>query len=286
MFKITPFIVYFAPMSLFISSINSGSNGNCYYVGNTREAVLVDAGISCSTIERRMKEVHLDIQHVKAIFISHEHIDHIKGVETLSKKFNIPVYISETTYRSSGLDIEIGRLHYFTDDDLITIGNLHVHTFSKIHDASDPFSFVVRDDEVQVGIFTDIGTCCNNLINWFRGCHAAFLESNYDEQMLQNGPYPYYLKKRISDGRGHLSNTIAHQLFADHRPEFMTHLILSHLSQQNNTPEIVEKLFSSVSDDVTITVAPRHQATPVFEITTRETKIIPAVTYQQLRLDF
>lgn len=273
-------------MSLFISSINSGSNGNCYYVGNTREAVLVDAGISCRTIERRMKELHLDIQHVKAIFISHEHTDHIKGVETLSKKFNIPVYISETTYRSSGLDIENGRLHYFTDEDLITIGNLHIHTFSKIHDASDPFSFVVRDDEVQVGVFTDIGTCCENLINWFKGCHAAFLEANYDEQMLQNGPYPYYLKKRISDGRGHLSNTIAHKLFADHRPEFMTHLILSHLSQQNNTPEIVEKLFSSVSDDVAITVAPRHQATPVFEITTEETKTISAVTYQQLRIDF
>lgn len=270
-------------MALFISSLNSGSNGNCYYVGNTNAAILVDAGISCRNVEKRMKHLGLDIHLVKGIFISHEHSDHIKGVETLSKKFNIPIYISERTLWHSGLRINSEVIH-FENHDFIELGGLQIHPLRKVHDASDPFSFCIRYADLQVGVFTDIGVCCDNVVEWFKGCHAAFLESNYDEDMLFNGPYPYFLKQRISDGRGHLSNRLAYQLFCTHRPKFMSHLILAHLSEKNNSPEIVEKLFTQNCGEVKIVVASRHEATPVFEIGRQAT--IKKVSYTQATLAF
>lgn len=277
---------YFAAMALFITSINSGSNGNCYYVGNKNEAILVDAGISCRTIERRLKALNLNVLLIRGIFISHEHTDHIKGVETLSKKYNIPVYVSERTYDSSGLNIAANLLAHFGDQEEIRVGGLTVHAFTKIHDAADPFSFCVSYNSVQVGIFTDIGYCCDNIIQWFKRCHAAFLESNYDEDMLANGPYPYFLKRRISDGRGHLSNAIAHRLFCEHRADFMSHLILSHLSEKNNTPDIVEELFRSNCGDVKIVVASRSEATRVFEICNSRRPARTRVDYKQAVLPF
>lgn len=273
-------------MALLISSLNSGSNGNCYYVGNKNEAILVDAGISCRTIERRMKNLQLDIQALKGIFISHEHSDHIKGVETLSAKYRLPVFISEPTYRNSGLDIRSSAVFHFSDKEIVEIGDLKINALSKIHDAADPFSFCVSDKEVTVGVFTDIGYCTENLIEWFSVCHAAFLESNYDESMLANGSYPYYLKKRISGGSGHLSNTNAHELFLRHRPEHLSHLILAHLSQNNNTPEIVEDLFKSDCGNVHIVVAPRDRETPVFEITARKQTVVKKPTVTQLTFNF
>lgn len=273
-------------MALFISSLNSGSNGNCYYVGNNTEAVLIDAGISCRMIEKRMKNLGLNIHLVKGLFISHEHSDHIKGVETLIKKYNIPLYISRQTYLNSGLEINEDNLYHFNHSETIAVSGLKLHAFSKIHDAHDPYSFHVEDDEVRVGIFTDIGFCCDNVVNSFRGCHAAFLESNYDEEMLINGAYPYFLKQRISGGRGHLSNREAFHLFTEHRHEGMTHLILAHLSHNNNNPEIVERLFKSNCGHVKIHVASRHEASPVFEISLKQEIKIVRQVYIQAAFNF
>ena len=206
-------ILSFAVMSLFISSLNSGSNGNCYYVGNETEAVLVDAGISCREIERRMKRLGLLMEKVKAVFISHEHSDHIKGLPVLVKKYRLPVYITDATRRNGRLEFEISLVNLFKAHEEINIGNLSVTAFPKFHDASDPYSFVISCNKVYVGVFTDIGKPCKNVIQYFKRCHAAFLESNYDEEMLQNGNYPFHLKRRISGGLGHLSNNEALQLF-------------------------------------------------------------------------
>lgn len=273
-------------MALFISSLNSGSNGNCYYIGNDTEAVLVDAGISCRMIEKRMKGLGLDIHSVKALFISHEHSDHIKGVETLTKKYNLPVYISRQTFLHSGLQIRDDNLYHFNHADVISIGRLRLYAFSKIHDAQDPYSFYIEDDEVRVGVFTDIGLCCDNVIQSFKSCHAAFLESNYDEEMLSNGSYPYFLKQRISGGRGHLSNRQAHRLFTDHRHKAMSHLILAHLSHNNNNPEIVEQLFRSDCGQVNVHVASRYEASPVFEVTAHSSFKPSGAVYIQATLDF
>lgn len=253
-------------MSLFVSSINSGSNGNCYYVGTNTDALLVDVGISCREVERRMKRLSLDMHKVRAIFISHEHSDHIQGVRVLQKKYNIPVYISQRTFFHSGLDLIPELVHFFSADDQIQLNDMSVTCFSKIHDAADPYSFVISHQGTQVGVMTDLGRVCQNVIRHFSVCHAVFLEANYDEEMLENGPYPWMLKNRIRGGKGHLSNREALDLFTKHKPAFMSHLFLSHLSADNNCPETVHTLFETHAEQVQLCVAPRHEETAVYAI--------------------
>jgi phosphoribosyl 1,2-cyclic phosphodiesterase len=253
-------------MSLFISSLNSGSNGNCYYIGNDNEAILIDAGISCRETERRMKRLKLDVKKIKAIFISHEHIDHISGVRVLSKKYQLPVYITAATQRSGNLDLEKRLVKRFKANQLVTIGDISITAFQKEHDAEDPHSFTISSGAINIGVFTDLGIACERVIHHFKQCHAAFLESNYDVDMLMNGSYPFHLKKRIAGGNGHLSNVQALDLFIKHRPAFMSHLILSHLSQNNNKPEIVDKLFRQHAGNTRITIASRYKETEVIVI--------------------
>jgi phosphoribosyl 1,2-cyclic phosphodiesterase len=154
----------------------------------------------------------------------------------------------------------------FRANERIQIGELCVIAFAKMHDAGEPHSFMVDSGSVNVGIFTDIGIACDQVIHHFQQCHAAVLEANYDEEMLMNGTYPYYLKKRISDGKGHLSNTQALDLFRKHRPTFMSHLILSHLSKNNNNPELVRELFGKHAGKTEIIVASRDEETALFHI--------------------
>ncbi|HRI20030.1 MAG TPA: MBL fold metallo-hydrolase, partial [Panacibacter sp.] len=248
-------------MCLYIASLNSGSNGNCYYAGNDTEAVLIDAGISCRETEKRMKRCGLSMKNVKAIFISHEHSDHISGVTVLSKKYQLPVYITPATLKSSGLPIEPHLVNAFTPGEPITINNISVTAFTKQHDADDPHSFIVACKAVTVGIFTDVGIVCEELVRHFKLCNAAFLEANYDEVMLSTGNYPYHLKKRISGGMGHLSNTQAVALFNAHRSPGLSHLILAHLSKNNNSPQIVQELFNSYAGNTEIIVASRYVQT-------------------------
>lgn len=253
-------------MSLFISSLNSGSNGNCYYVGNQREAILVDVGISCREVEKRMKRLDLDIKKVRAVFISHEHTDHISGLPGLVTKYKLPVYITAATLRFSGLRLDRGCVSSFAPLQPITVGELTIVPFPKYHDAADPFSFTVSYGGVKVGVFTDIGTPCENLVHHFRQCHAAFLESNYDDEMLEKGRYPWFLKNRIRGDKGHLSNRQALELFTAHRPEAMSHLFLSHLSKNNNCPRVVQELFDRHAGEVKMVVATRDKETEVYHI--------------------
>jgi len=260
-------------MSLFITSLNSGSNGNCYYIGNEHDAVLIDAGISCRETEKRMKRLGLNIRKVKAIFISHEHNDHIKGLVTLSKKYQLPVYITHGTHKQARIRLEKNLICRFQANESVQIGDLSIKAFSKFHDAGDPHSFTVSFDKVTIGVFTDLGRACTQLVQHFKKCHAAFLEANYDEEMLMNGSYPYHLKKRITNGHGHLSNTESLELFRKHRPTFMTHLILSHLSENNNDPVLVKALFSSYSKGTEIIVASRYEESQVYHITDNTTGV-------------
>ncbi|MDN5284940.1 MAG: fold metallo-hydrolase [Mucilaginibacter sp.] len=253
-------------MSLFITSLNSGSNGNCYYVGNEREAILVDAGISCRETEKRMARLGLSMQKVKAIFVSHEHSDHIRGIPVLAKKFKLPVYITPGTLLHLGNSLDMQQVHHLQEFETVNIGELQVTSFPKEHDASEPHSFMVSYNDINVGVFTDIGVVCDRLIRYFGQCHAAFLEANYDDEMLDNGGYPYHLKRRIRGGKGHLSNKQALALFMTHKPAHMTHLLLSHLSHNNNDPKLVEDLFTACNTGIHITVASRFAETPVYHI--------------------
>lgn len=253
-------------MSLQVASLNSGSNGNCYYIGNHEESVLVDAGISCRETERRMKRLGLSMKHVKAIFITHEHADHVKGAGRLSKKYRLPVYVTPGTVLGGGVGVKPEWTVSFKAFEPVRIGDLSITAFPKRHDAADPHSFIVADAAVRVGVFTDIGYACENVTRYFGQCHAAFLETNYDDDMLTRGSYPQVLKERIRGGYGHLSNDEAARLFMDHRPAFMSHVFLSHLSQNNNKPEIAEKLFRSIAGRTSVVVASRHRETEVFTI--------------------
>jgi phosphoribosyl 1,2-cyclic phosphodiesterase len=255
-------------MSLQLASLNSGSNANCYYVGNSNEAVLIDAGLSCRETEKRMGRLGLGMRSVKAIFISHEHADHIAGLEVLSKKYHLPVYITPGTLANSKLKLSPELIASFSDKNSIGLGTLQVLPFRKSHDANDPYSFVVSHMGVHVGVITDIGYACKAVLQYFAQCHAVFLESNYCEDMLMNGGYPYHLKQRISGQQGHLSNKQALQLFLQHRAPHLQLLILSHLSQNNNRPQVVESLFAPYAGNVQVVVASRQKETALFTLDT------------------
>jgi phosphoribosyl 1,2-cyclic phosphodiesterase len=274
-------------MCLYVASLNSGSNGNCYYLGNDSDAILVDAGISCREIEKRMKRLELSMKKVKAVFVSHEHDDHIKGIQTLSKKYQLPIFITHPTLRHGGLHIDKRLVNHFLPHQPISIGELTITAFPKFHDAVDPYSFTVSNQHVTVGVFTDLGKACDHLVRHFRQCHAAFLETNYDEEMLDNGSYPYHLKRRIRSETGHLSNREALELFIAHRPSQMTHLFLSHLSKNNNSADLVQQLFNPHANGVKIILASRWQETSVYQIYGSE---IPGrnlvMRAEQLRLSF
>lgn len=277
-------------MSLYISSLNSGSNGNCYYIGNQHEAVLIDAGISCRETETRMNRSGLSMHKVKAIFISHEHFDHTRGVPVISRKYRIPVYFSPATHQNSRLHMDQSLIRHFDSNIPVGIGELSVNAFPKLHDASEPHSFTITGNGITIGILTDIGSVCENVSTNFSLCHAAFLEANYDEEMLEKGNYPIYLKKRIQSDYGHLSNDQSLELFTKYKPEFMSHLLLSHLSQDNNDPRLVHDLFTKHSGDTYISIASRHQETKVFHITgekrqVQDKEIVdPPIQPRQMRL--
>lgn len=252
-------------MSLYVASLNSGSNGNCYYIGDEESAVLVDVGISCREVERRMARRDLVLSKVKAIFVSHEHSDHIRGIPVLSRKYDIPVYITPPTLtRCKGIRADLVRP--FSAFESIHVDGLTVTAFPKWHDAVDPHSFIIKNQAVTVGVFTDIGVPCDEVKKYFRCCHAAFLEANYDDKLLDTGRYPARLKARIRGDKGHLSNVQAAELFLEEGPAAMTHLFLSHLSQNNNAPEIVEELFRNCAGETKTIIAPRDVETDVYHI--------------------
>ncbi|HEX8059898.1 MAG TPA: MBL fold metallo-hydrolase, partial [Cyclobacteriaceae bacterium] len=244
-------------MSLFVASLNSGSNGNCYFLSGQEASIIVDTGLSCRETEKRLKRIGRSLRNVKAIFITHEHGDHIHGLPAICKKYRIPVYLSPGTLAESRMDIDRSLVHGIPSHEAITVGDLQVTSFMKSHDARDPHSFMVSRNGVNVGVFTDLGHACENVVHYFSRCHAAFLESNYDEDLLEQGRYPYHLKERIRSDKGHLSNKQALQLFVAHRAPHLSHLFLSHLSEDNNHPRLVQTFFKNDAGYTEIIVAGR-----------------------------
>lgn len=253
-------------MSVFIASINSGSNGNCYYIGNDTEAVLIDAGVSCRETVKRLHRMGLKIDKVKAIFISHEHTDHIYGAEVLSGRYEIPVYITPRTLQNSRSKPPVHLVRHLAAYEPVEVSGITVTAFPKLHDAIDPHSFVIATEGITTGVFTDIGAPCEHVTKHFSLCHAAFLEANYDDEMLEKGRYPQHLKQRIRSEKGHLSNVQAQELFTHHKPSFMTHLFLSHLSKDNNHPDIATQAFTTFAGGTRVEVASRFVETAVYNI--------------------
>lgn len=227
---------------------------------------MVDAGLSCRETQRRMDRLGLAMDKVKAIFISHEHGDHIKGVEGIADKYKIPIYITPATLNSSRMRLDCGVVYHFTPNIAVTIGGLSILPFPKKHDAIDPHSFVIEGNGVKIGVFTDIGVVCKDVLANFKQCNAVFLEANYDEAMLAGGRYPHHLQNRITSGHGHISNRQALELFCGQRAAHLSHIFLSHLSKDNNCPDLALNLFNSKAGHVQIVIASRYNEIPLYRI--------------------
>ncbi|MBN2812584.1 MAG: MBL fold metallo-hydrolase [Bacteroidales bacterium] len=272
---------------LTLCAIASGSNGNCYYIGNNREAVLVDAGISARQIMNRMKQQNLNPALVKAIFISHEHTDHVCGAKVLSKKLMVPVYVTRRTYAAMYNNHKPQAPRFFDPGTEIAVGSFSVFPFLKNHDAAQPCSFRISYNGLHTGVLTDIGVACENVIREVSHCHALFLETNYDEKMLWEGRYPWPLKRRIASDHGHLSNDQAFDLISRHSGNQLQIVFLSHLSAENNTPEKAMERFNELRQRYQIYLTSRHSPGEVVSITAAAvaTDTFDAVLPTQLKLE-
>jgi phosphoribosyl 1,2-cyclic phosphodiesterase len=249
-----------------ICAIASGSNGNCYYIGNEKDALLVDAGISCKQIINRMKERGLNPEKVKAVFITHEHSDHLCGARVLGKRLNIPVFITAKTWNGAYKNQRPDTPRYFQPGQKIEAGEFTVYPFLKNHDASEPCSFRIEYAGKNVGVFTDIGAPCENVTAHLAQCDALFLETNYDEKMLRDGSYPWFLKQRVASDHGHLSNKQALELLENHAGKNLKCVFLSHLSKENNTPEIAYREISSLESKFEVRMTSRNEAGEVYPL--------------------
>jgi phosphoribosyl 1,2-cyclic phosphodiesterase len=249
-----------------VCAIASGSNGNCYYVGNETDAILVDVGINRKQVLIRMAKAGIDVSKVRAIFISHEHSDHTRGVKVLAKVLNIPVYMTQKTFDVLWNPHRPGVYRLFEPGQPVQVASITVHPFLKRHDAVEPCSFRVETQGKNVGVLTDIGESCANVSGHFAKCDAVFLESNYDEQMLWEGTYPYVLKRRVASSVGHLSNVQALGIVTEHASERLAHIILSHLSGENNTPEMARSAFNVLNGRYSIHLTSRHDVSVPIEI--------------------
>ena len=264
-------------MAMKYCSIASGSNGNCYYVANNDDAILIDVGINAKHVEIRMARLGIDPSSIKAIFITHEHTDHIKGLSVFSKRYQIPVYITEGSYKGSRLQMPEHLIHIIRSDDRIKVGSLTVMGIPKYHDAKEPCSFVVTEGIHNVSILTDLGRGCDNIKHVIEHSDVLLLESNYDEEMLEKGRYSFFLKNRIRSGWGHISNITALELYLNHRTSRLKHLILGHLSGENNRIEVVETLFRPHCAEIEFSVATRQEETCVFRIENGKIKVVSTI---------
>ena len=191
-------------------NLYSGSSGNSTYIECNNTHILVDAGVSCQRIIKGLAELNITLDMIDAILITHEHSDHTKGLTTISKKFNTPIYATEKTWsQMKSLKLPDYNHVLFNANENFTIGDLNIHPFSIPHDAIDPCAFNIIADNKKITIATDIGHISEDIYNQLTGSDILLLESNYDPNTLTYGHYPYFLKRRILSDVGHLSNESA-----------------------------------------------------------------------------
>jgi phosphoribosyl 1,2-cyclic phosphodiesterase len=216
----------------------SGSSGNACYVeaGNTR--VLIDAGLSGREIERRLELVGCSAADLDALIVTHEHSDHIKGAGVLSRRFDLPIYINRKTLEGGRKILgKSFRTEIVQTGETLKIKDLNVETFTKCHDAADPVGLVLSLNGVRFGMVTDLGKSTRLVEDRLKGCQTLIIEFNHDPEMLDHGPYPLYLKRRIKGRDGHLSNEQAGDLLEAVCHDNLKQVVLAHMSEQNNHPD-------------------------------------------------
>ncbi|MBQ8799895.1 MAG: MBL fold metallo-hydrolase [Lachnospiraceae bacterium] len=227
-----------------VCAIASGSSGNCVYVGNGETHLLVDAGISGKRIEQALASIGTGADRLKGILITHEHSDHIQGIGVLARRYGIPIYGTAETLcgmlkgKTSVGKIPEGLFHEVKPEEPLWFDNLMVHPHSISHDAANPVCYTFEAEGKKASLVTDLGMYDEHILEAVKESEILYLESNHDVNMLMVGAYPYYLKQRILGERGHLSNDSAAKLICEVLHPELKHVILAHLSKENNLPEL------------------------------------------------
>ncbi|GAB6085828.1 MBL fold metallo-hydrolase [Alkaliphilus crotonatoxidans] len=263
-------------MTVRFCSLASGSSGNCHMITDERSYLLVDAGLSGKQIQGKLQEVGVDPSRLSGLLVTHEHADHIHGAGILSRRFNIPIYANEGTW--VGMEHKLGKIspeniRIFKTNNPFELGGFTVMPYSISHDANDPVGFSFINRGVKISITTDLGYMTEDIQNQVRDSDLVVLESNHDEEMLKAGSYPYYLKRRILSNRGHLSNEAAGNAIVDLVKKNVKLIMLAHLSQENNFPELAMATIQgilkvnqiAVGSDIKLDLALRDRVSNLYE---------------------
>ena len=236
-------------MAVSVSVLASGSRGNAALVESAKARILVDAGVSCREIFKRLKRVGHDPRSLSAILITHEHVDHVQGLATLAKKLDTPVFITEATHQvwarwvrdQVGSRPQVPKLEIFAAGHSFSIADVTITPFTIPHDAVDPVGFTFRAEGTKIAIVTDLGYLPASVRHHLRGSDVLVVESNHDLEMLRVGPYPWSVKQRVMSRVGHLSNESLAEFFCGDYDGRASYIVLAHLSEQNNHPEIARR---------------------------------------------
>jgi phosphoribosyl 1,2-cyclic phosphodiesterase len=227
------------------ASLGSGSKGNATLVQGGETVVLVDCGFSVRETTRRLERFGLTPAQLDAILVTHEHSDHCSGVGALSRKFDIPVYMTHGTQSSGRCDNCFETLN-FTFSQNFTVGALEIEAVAVPHDAKEPSQYRFYCGGKSLGVLTDLGSVTPHVVERYRNCDALMLELNHDQDMLRRGAYPHHLKRRVGGDWGHLNNTQAASLLADIYHSDLRHLVVAHISENNNTRQLAEQALMEV----------------------------------------
>ena len=231
------------------ASLGSGSKGNATLVRAGQTLVMVDCGFSLRETVRRLAALTIDPTQLDAILVTHEHTDHSRGVAALSRKFEVPIYMTHGTARTGRCDGGHDVVH-FNCDDSFAIGDLWVETVAVPHDAAEPCQYRLSHQNRSLGILTDLGSLTPHVVDSFRGCDSLLLEFNHDLQMLEEGPYPYPLKRRVGGDWGHLNNEQAAALLRQLDGQSLQQVVVAHISEQNNSRARAEAALLTALDSL------------------------------------
>jgi len=240
-------------------SFGSGSSGNCYYIGNASNGLLIDAGLGVRTIRKCLKNLGLDFENIWGVFVTHDHADHIKAVGPIGEKHRVPVYatrkVHEGIQRSYCVTEKLySSRKYIEKGESVQVGDFKVTAFHVSHDATDNVGYTIEYKEKRFTFATDLGFVGEEVAAHLTQADYLVLEANYDEQMLRQGSYPIHLQNRIIAATGHLSNEQAGLFLAENYNERMQHIFLCHLSRENNLPELAYTTIQNHLDEKQITV--------------------------------
>ncbi|MFC0525980.1 MBL fold metallo-hydrolase [Pontibacillus salicampi] len=262
-------------MSLHFSVLASGSTGNAFYVGTDNQRLLVDAGLSAKQLERLLGEVHIDPTSIDGILVTHEHSDHIKGLGIMARRYNLPIYANEKTWKA--MDGHIGKVATeqkfdFPMASVQTFGDLDVESFGVSHDAAEPMFYVFRNNGKKVALVTDLGYVSERIKKTVEDADAYIFESNHDVEMLRMGRYPWNIKRRILGDKGHVSNEDCALALTDIIGNNTKRIYLAHLSQDNNMKDLARMSVGNmlkerdvpIGDSINLYDTDPASATPIF----------------------